>query len=775
LTTTNELLVALLCGDGLPAAKAALESFESEVGARVTWEPLGRANNVGTIEVAADPGRSVVERLTNGIDAVLEGEWERHHGVPVCRNPREAATAWLAVPPTGLSGLTVVQRRHLADKTICSILPGEGPESRIVEVRDFGVGLPPSAMPGTILSLSESNKIQKFYQAGLYGQGGSSTFAVSKLSLIASRYADRPTIGFTVVQYQDLPPEQYRTGRYVYMRLDGAIPEALPPAAGFLSGTLVRHYGYDLSRYPNPIGEKSVYGLLNRVLFDPILPVFLDNAALGTRQRRVIKGSRNALNGAVDEGDAEATGPPLSHHMPLSTISLGDWGLVGLEYWVLDPSKGGPQPTRAFVHPRRPIVLTMNGQNHEERPQSLVTQDAELPYLGQRLICHVNCDGLTASGKRALFVSTREGARHGMLGDLIDQEVVRALKSDDELTRLNNEAAEKNFQEQDQEAVDQMRREVAKILRVQGLKLTDLGPVGGTTTDGETKKPHPHHGPRKKLVPLETHEPPTYVRILWEQDEPITFHPGQRRYLRVETDANSFYHDPTDSHKSKFNVIVMPDSGLGGRGTTALQGGRMRVVVEAGTDAKIGTAGKVRIELMRPGLPTLADERATSIVKEPEVEPEDKKMALPQFKVIPIDQADPRWDDPLAWPHEPSAIASSAQMDHGILVVFYSTEFPKFAGPLHAFERSDVNLARSFKNRYETWLAVHSLLLYQDQQAAKGVHISPEGALMVPMEEPDVEAERERQERVRIATLSSLFAAREVKLGGEPENSGAEG
>jgi hypothetical protein len=38
----------------------------------------------------------------------------------------------------------------------------------------------------TILSLSEGNKWQKHYLAGIYGQGGSSTFAVCKYTLIAA-------------------------------------------------------------------------------------------------------------------------------------------------------------------------------------------------------------------------------------------------------------------------------------------------------------------------------------------------------------------------------------------------------------------------------------------------------------------------------------------------------------------------------------------------------------------------------------------------------------
>ena len=50
-------------------------------------------------------------------------------------------------------------------------------------------------MPHTILSLNESNKISKHYLVGAYGQGGSSTFTFSRLSVIACRYGDGP-IGF---------------------------------------------------------------------------------------------------------------------------------------------------------------------------------------------------------------------------------------------------------------------------------------------------------------------------------------------------------------------------------------------------------------------------------------------------------------------------------------------------------------------------------------------------------------------------------------------------
>jgi hypothetical protein len=255
----------------------------------------------------------------------------------------------------------------------------------------------------------------------------------------------------------DLPPEQYKTGHYVYLALADQVISLDVPDSEFPHGTLVRHFGYDLTNYSSPLGPSSVYGLLNQVLFDPVLPVWFDNRI--HNYRRVIKGSRNALNGAVDEGD-DHRGPSLSHSVRIFYVSLGEFGRIGVEYWVLEaPSQANKRPIAAFVNPAKPIVLSLNGQNQGEMPQSLVKKDADFPYLALRLICHLDCNSLTPAAKRQLFVSTREEARGGAIYQIIESEVVRILKSDDELVRLNNEAREQTTRERDEAAVVQMRRE----------------------------------------------------------------------------------------------------------------------------------------------------------------------------------------------------------------------------------------------------------------------------------------------------------------------------
>jgi hypothetical protein len=97
-------------------------------------------------------------------------------------------------------------------------------------------------------------------------------------------------------------------------------------------------------------------------------------------------------------------------------------------------------------------------------------------------------------------------------------------------------------------------------------------------------------------------------------------------------------------------------------------------------------------------------------------------------------------------------------MNAGKLHVYYSEAFPRFATEMRRFDQQGEALAKSFRSRYETWLAVHALLMHQDIEAH-----SVEGA--------DEAAQREmhRQERCRHATIAAMVASQEVKSGAEGE------
>ena len=296
-----------------------------------------------------------------------------------------------------------------------------------------------------------------------------------------------------------------------------------------------------------------------------------------------------------------------------------------------------------------------------------------------------------------------------------------------------------------------MRRQVAKLLRIFG---TALEQTGGTkdAKDGDKEiKPRP---PRVKPLPIEPKDPPTFIRIMWDHKKEIPFYANQRRYVRVETDANSDYHDPDNPSTSRLNIAVGDD--LRVFGTSPLKGGRMRIGIECLENVVVGSTGSIRIELYRKGLPALSDEQEYGIVEPPAPKEQERRSTLPDIKITPVaGPEDDNWeyicDDP-----DDADIgrhASNYMMNDGTLHVYYSEVFPRFATEVRRFEQQNEALANSFRSRYGIWIAVHSVLCQQ---------ITSEDTSDIPEE---VAQELGRQERARLAVIAAMVASQEVKSG----------
>ena len=334
--------------------------------------------------------------------------------------------------------------------------------------------------------------------------------------MIVSRRHGSDRVGFTLVKYEDLPAEKFKTGRYVFLVRDDAPLEVEATVGDIEHGTVVRHFGYDLTGYTSALGSKSVYGILGRIMFDPVSAIRFENRV--HNWNRTIKGARNALNGAVDDDD-DTKGPTLDHHVPMFNVDLGDYGFIGIEYWVIArpeavKGKKRTKPAENFVDATKPVILTHNGQNQGEITGRIIKDEkdgADLPFLQTqgRLICHLNCDRLSANAKRLLFASTREQSREGYMLERIKSEIIGALRADDELVRLNAEAREQSLKERDEDAQKHMRRQVAKLLRIAGAAVQEAGGIKASKDGDKEVKPRP---PRPKPLPIEPQDPPTFVR-----------------------------------------------------------------------------------------------------------------------------------------------------------------------------------------------------------------------------------------------------------------------
>lgn len=763
LSTFFELLIGAVT---LEEAQKALADFETENSGRIQWAAVGgNQNNSGPINVSADPGRSLVERVTNAIDAVLEFAHMEKQGRPICTTPSQAATAWFGVPQKGVGGLSRAERQALASNVEVRVREGAGKESRTVDVVDKGIGLLASDMPNTILSINKSNKLQKFYLAGTFGQGGSSTYSNSKLTLIASRRYGQNQIGFTLVQFHDLPADQWKSGYYAYLTINGDVPSVEATEAFMNHGTIIRHFGYELSKYDSPLGPKSLYGLLSQVLFDPVLPLLLDNEP--RKYRRNIAGARARLNTAAEDDDDGSSKTKIVYHQDMFYIDLVDHGRIAIEYWLLEQTQKG-LPTATFIDPNKPIILTLNGQNQCELSRIVVRKYAELPFLQYRLIVHVKCDPLTPEAKRALFTSTREQARDSIVLRRIQDEIISVIRDDENLERLNEEAQKAKQTVEDEEQTKYVRKEVARLLRIQGIEVSNSGGIGEESESGddgdrgakrgEGPTKTPSRAPRKRpLPPIALKEPPTFIKIIWDETSPITFYPGQERWLRIETDAQSFYHDILDPSKSKLTFNLGP--GLSIMGSTRLEGGRLRLKVRCSLDVVVATQSKIGVELFRAGMSALGDSRRIEIVEAPKAPATKQRQTMPVFEFRPVDSPDDSNWGALGWPDDVALVASHSEMEGAKLVVYYSKSFPDFSKACQSFASKNPADADSFELRYRIWLAVHSYLLQYQNQAQSGATDSA----AIANEQENADEDRERSERCRVARMAAMIATKEVQ------------
>jgi hypothetical protein len=200
--------------------------IESVPGAQ--WFPLGgRDNNFSTVHVGSDPGIALCERVTNGIDSLIERAMPST-GVSGIDSPRKAVEALFSIPNGRLANLGDDEHRRRLANNLKVTLRESGIRSKpTVVVEDRGIGQHPDDFPRTLLSLQESNKVSHPELLGAYGQGGSSTFAFTPAAIFISRRdpqrlkpGQQDEVGWTVVRFNELD-ENFKHGRFEYLALPG--------------------------------------------------------------------------------------------------------------------------------------------------------------------------------------------------------------------------------------------------------------------------------------------------------------------------------------------------------------------------------------------------------------------------------------------------------------------------------------------------------------------------------------------------------------------------
>lgn len=594
----------------------------------LSWLPVGgRENNIGTIRAGSDPALGLVERVTNGMDALLDLGHLRHPD-DAASSPREAAQLWYGIPAGGVGDMTETDRRTLGEKLRVQLDESGDPKRPTVVVEDDGIGQSPASFASTILSLNEKNKVGQTWNMGTYGQGGSVTYGFSDATIIISRRhpdflnGEDDRVGWTIVREHETDPALQILPTYKYvvgggdevMDLD---PELFPD---FGHGTRLVHIAYDLQGWTGPF-TTGIWQFFHSALFDPVLPFLIT----GTRKKEKNYGSRIIIgNTARLDGVDKARGEIEVAHTDSHQLDLGErFGQVTINYWVVRRPEGSStsgDPAGSYVRAESAISMTLFGQRQDTESRIWIKDKAMLPFLFKNMVVQINADSLTPVAKRELFASTRERATKSDLRDEIYAQLSSILRSDEELRRLNHAEKERLLQRSTSASSEKVRRRLAKFIKTRLQNVMKPGKGSTEPGGGGRRKTKSTTGTAHRDI-TDDNLPRVPTKLVFKRKS-IRVNQGSSGYTWVEVDAKNGY---LPDHDDELTVGWDGSDPVGKvklKMRSKLLGGLSRWVFEADGDAVPGDY-TFRASLLTPN-GVLTDTTMITVAVPSPAKPKDK-------------------------------------------------------------------------------------------------------------------------------------------------------
>ena len=660
----------------------------------IKWLPVGgRENNLATINLGSDPAAGVIERVTNGIDAVLERQWVESGEPTNLRSPREAVEQWFSIPNGRLVNETDVTKNSrvakIADKVTVTQFDSDDSNRPTVEIRDLGVGIKASDFSDSILSLNAGRKLKKFFLSGAFGQGGSTAFAYSQYTLIISKSILNPKyVAATIVRFDPGNIDIDKHGVYVYS-VDQTTGQPFVFEASeeeFAAGTLVRHIAMDLGKYRGVMTAQtnSLWHLAHHYLFDPILPFRIveqrDNAVKG--ERRAVTGNFRLLTQNAN-----------TEYWNQATLSFRR-GMVTITWWILSAEGDNSQGRiNQYTLASKPIIITYNGQKQGELPNTVIKNDLKLPYLEKYIVVHVDCDRLDNEARRQLFPTTRESVRDSSLSEELRALVKETLSGDDELIRLDRERRQRFVQRADNQSVESIKRRLAN--RIQTF-LRDGGNGNKQTIVPQDRI----RVPLRPKPPIPVQEPPTMLEISSPDDKKV--YPNKRFTLRFRTNAEpSYFSDP-----DRFIALIQPLTFAEYTGVTNVQNGYGTAYFSLGK-AESGETGNITLELRPKKSATLSSMIDLIVAAPPEVEGGGEgQLQIPNVNLLWIDSNNPYWLENQWNDNSVAQVEATGESTE----VYVSSENKQLTRLLSKAQRGGVDLVGNIKDFYLEHIAFFALL-----------------------------------------------------------------
>lgn len=420
------------------------------------WTCVGDTKyNLSAINMLKDSGKGLIERITNGIDAVLEKEKEKN-GLD---SPKTADDIVKVSFPHYYENKQNIKKGasdrqnacETADKVIVAINDSTKSNKPTVDVVDQGCGISGEKFGDTILSIHKGNKstTDKNYLIGAFGQGGSTSLPFSFATIIVSKKDGN--IYFTIVKkclFSDM-----KMDTYLYLTPNGQVSliendehnyedEYINTFINSESGTLIRMIDMEIPREyrVNDAAKPGMLGdFINTELYNVSLPVkVVENRADFTsnahKQNRYSYGSNNKMM-TWEYARKEYFGTiSIEHNTKEYKLNY---------YFILPPDESDWTKDakckdifkQVNVH-LDPIIYTVNGQ-YISSEKFTKLKNAGLSFLQYRLLVDINLDVL-GKDKYRFFTTDRSRIQDSDLTNGFLDKVIEALKNEKTIIDMNN-------------------------------------------------------------------------------------------------------------------------------------------------------------------------------------------------------------------------------------------------------------------------------------------------------------------------------------------------
>ena len=292
---------------------------------KFSWRDLGdEDNNIPRVNIVTSAEHTLVERITNAMDACIEKK-SKHYADILQKNNIIEVQKFLK------------ENNYWEDdkEVKVEIYPLENIKKTNFIFTDNGVGIDNTKMPWTILRFNSSHKKDKKYLFGSFGQGGSTVCKYSEYTVIITNLGNKTS--FTIIRlnskehkYQYLVDIKNKDYKYKKQTSDQPEENFLPPyninkCESF--GTSVIHIGYDF--YKSSFVD--YYSLLEENFFNSFLTYRSILLSKKGNDSRPMKGVKSRLENLVRKRTVEKGST--------TTSNLNDGEKAKIIYYYLKEKK----------------------------------------------------------------------------------------------------------------------------------------------------------------------------------------------------------------------------------------------------------------------------------------------------------------------------------------------------------------------------------------------------------------------------------------------------